>query len=112
MVEQDLLLQRINLLEYHQKLLVTLLGNPKLEFYKLIIENGVSKQEIDNFYCLCDQLSVKLAEQKAEGYVYFHPLFDELLASLPVNLKMEAVIKACLKQKLYEPLFQEFNKYL
>jgi len=105
-------MKRINLLEYHQKLLVKLLNNPNLEFYKLIIENGLTELEIDTFYCSCDKLSMKLEEQKAEGYVYFHPLFNELSASLPAKLKIEEVIKACLHQKLYEPLFQEFVKYL
>ncbi|MFJ7728036.1 DUF1878 family protein [Neobacillus sp. NPDC097160] len=109
---QELLMQRINLLEYHQKLLIKLINNPNLAFYKLIIENGVTKQEIDKFYYLCDALSMKLEKQKAEGYVYFHPLFDDLSASLPANLKIEEVINACLVQNLYKPLFQEFQKYL
>ncbi|MFZ7945301.1 MULTISPECIES: DUF1878 family protein [Bacillaceae] len=112
MNELEILMNRINLLEYHQKLLVKLLHNPKLEFYKLIIEKGMTEQEINSFYYLCDELSKKLAEQKAEGYVYFHPLFDKLSASLPANLKIEEVIKACLLQNLYEPLFQELEKCL
>lgn len=112
MQEYELLLKRINLLEYHQKLLVELLKNPMLEFYRLIIEKGTSKQEVELLFQLCDELSMKLADQKAEGYVYFHPLFDELSKSLPENMEIKEVIKACLSQQLYEPLFQEFNKYI
>ncbi|MBO0961335.1 DUF1878 family protein [Neobacillus sp. MM2021_6] len=112
MNEHKLLWQRIQLLEYHQKLLVKLLHNPKQEFYKLVIENSLTEQETEKFLALCDELSMKFEEQKAEGYVYFHPLFERLLASLPANLKMEEVIKACLLQNLYEPLFHEFEKYL
>jgi hypothetical protein len=106
------LLERINLLEFHQKLLLKLLNDPKLELYKLIIENGITEQEIEKFYYLCDKMNLKMEEQKAEGYVYFHPLFHELSVSLPSTLNIREVINACLTQKLYLPLFQEMVKYL
>jgi hypothetical protein len=112
MNEQDLLIQRIDLLEFHQRLLVKLLSNPQNDFYRLIVENGLSEQEVNNLYSLCNDLSVKLAEQKAEGFVHFHPLLYQLSTSLPANLKMEEVVMACLKQKLFEPLFMELQKYL
>ncbi|MEH7549269.1 DUF1878 family protein [Neobacillus vireti] len=112
MNEQDILLQRINLLEFHQRLLIKLLDNPNYDFYRLIIENGISEQEANKFYYLCDKLNMKLAEQKAEGFVHFHPLFKQLSAMLPANLKIEEVVRACLKQKLFEPLFEEIQKYL
>jgi len=112
MNEQDFLLHRIDLLEFHQSLLIKLLSNPKNEFYRLIVENGLTEQEANNFYCLCNKLSLKLAEQKAEGFVHFHPLLNQLSTSLPAKLKIEEVVKACLKQKLFEPLFTELQKYL
>jgi hypothetical protein len=112
MNEYEVLLQRIKQLEYHQKLLFKLLNNPKLELYKLVIENGVTEQEVDRFYFSCDEMSIKLAEQKAEGYVYFYPLFDELSTSLPVTMDINEVIKACLVQNLYTTLFEEFRKYI
>jgi hypothetical protein len=106
------LLERINLLEFHQKLLLKLLNDPKLELYKLIIENGITEHETEKFYSLCDKMNLKMEEQKAEGYVYFHPLFHELSVSLPSTLNIREVINACLTQKLYLPLFQEMVKYL
>lgn len=106
------LVERINILEYHQKLLLQLLNDPKLDLYKLVIEKGITEQEIKQFYSLCDKMSINLEEQKAEGYVYFHPLFHELSGSLPSKLDMREVINACLTQKLYLPLFQELVKYL
>lgn len=111
MNEQELI-NRINLLEYHQKLLVKLLKDAKLDFYMLIIENGIAEQEIEKFYTLCDELNIKMEEQKVEGFVYFHPLFKEFKASLPAKLNVEEVIQACINQKLFEPLIQEFRKYL
>ena len=111
MTENELM-ERINLLEYHQKLLLKLINNPKLELYKLIIENGITEQEAGQFFSLCDKMNLKLEEQKAEGYVNFHPLFHELSSSLPSSLKIKDVINACLKQKICLSLFQELEKYL
>ncbi|MDR4945852.1 DUF1878 family protein [Neobacillus cucumis] len=110
--EHELLVQRINLLEFHQRLLGNMLRNSNFDFYRVIIEKGITEQEVKNFYQLCESLSMKMAEQKAEGYVHFHPLLIELSASLPANLKIEEIVKACLQQKLFEPLFKELHKYV
>jgi hypothetical protein len=111
MSEQELL-NRILILEYHQKLLLKLLNNPKLEFYKLIIEYGLSEQETQEFFSLCAKLSIKMEEQKAEGFVYFHPLFEEFSTSLPLKLNTKEVLHACVTQQLYEPLIQELIRYI
>lgn len=108
----DELQNRIDLLEYHQRLLVKLITTPNAEFYKLVIERGVSEQEVESIFKFCENLSIKMEEQKAEGFVYFHPLFVELLNILPETLDGKEVVHACLKQQLYEPLFMEFNKYI
>lgn len=112
MNELESLKTKVKLLEYHQKLLLGILDNPRREFDRLIIENGLSEADIRRFYQLCDKLSIKLEEQKADGYVYFHPLLEELASSLPKTIPIDKTVKACLTQKLYEPLFQEFEKYI
>lgn len=106
------LLKRIQLLEYHQKLLLKLVNNPKLEFNKLIIEKGISEQEVKSFYKLCEEMCKSMEEQKAEGFVYFNPLFDKFSASIPITLQIEDVIRACLNQNLFESLMLEFEKYI
>jgi hypothetical protein len=103
---------RLNLLEYHQKLLLKLLSTPNLEFYRLVIENGISEHEVKAFNLLCENLNIKMEEQKAEGFINFHPLFSEFLYSLPEKLNAKEVVHACLKQRLFEPLFTEFSKCL
>lgn len=112
MSEYERLIEKIYLLEYHQQLLLQLLDNPKLQFNKLIIEKGLTKLDVEQFYQICDELSIELEKQKAEGFVYYHPLFNKLAESLPANLNMKDVVRACLAHKLYEPLFQEFQKYI
>ena len=112
MSELKFLMDKIQLLEFHQTLLLKLINNPSLEFYRLIIQNGISKQEMDHFIHKCDEISKKFKKQKAEGFVYFHPLFVELTQALPLQLEIKDVVKACIAQQLYEPLFQEFAKYI
>ncbi|SDN12828.1 DUF1878 family protein [Bacillus sp. OK048] len=106
------LTSRVKLLEYHQRLLLKMLSAPNLEFYRLVIENGISEQEVQAFNKLCEEMNIKMEEQKAEGFLHFHPLFIEFLNHLPEKLDVQEVIQSCLQQHLYEPLFIEFNKCL
>lgn len=106
------LLERIQLLEYHQKLLLKLIDNPKLVFYKLVIDKGISEQEVKRFFKICEKICKKLEEQKAEGFINFSPLFAEFSASLPITLQTEDVIQACILQNLFRPLMLEFKKYI
>jgi len=112
MGDYEKLMERLAIMEYHQKLLIKLIRDPKLEFYRLIVEKGISEAEVQKFYQKCDQLTIKLTEQKAEGFVYFQPLFEEFSTSLPGKLNIHEAIRACLTQKLYEPLFEELKRYL
>lgn len=103
---------KVNLLEYHQKLLLKMLASPNLEFYRLVIENGISEQEVQIFNQLCESLNKKMEEQKAEGFLNFHPLFSEFLYLLPEKFDAKEVVQACVKQNLHEALFREFTKCL
>ncbi|OIK12370.1 hypothetical protein BIV60_16365 [Bacillus sp. MUM 116] len=111
-MENQELLNKIRLLEYHQKLLLTMINNPKQEFYRMIIEIGLSEQEVREFMQICDELSIKMEEQKAEGFINFQPLFTEFLYLLPEKLDYKEVILACSSQGLYLPLMSELNKYI
>jgi hypothetical protein len=111
-MKHDELLIRINLLEYHQKLFLELLTNPKLDLYKLVIEKGITEQQVKHILTICDELSNRMLEQKAEGFVYFYPLFNEFSSSLPMNLLPEEVVTACISQHIFEPLMLEFVKYI
>ncbi|MEH7110320.1 DUF1878 family protein [Bacillus sp. JJ1764] len=111
MNEYDILIDKIEMLEFHQRLLLKLIDDPRLEFYRLLVENRISEHELKRFLTLCDELSKKLEEQRTEGYVYFHPLYLELAAGLPEKLEIRSVIQACFTQKICEPLFKELAKY-
>lgn len=106
------LLEKIDRLEYHQSLLIDIILNNKNHFHKLIIEKSLNRRDVEEFYKLCEEMSIEMEKQKAEGFVYFHPLFEEFKLRLHPNLHVEAVIRACLSQQIYEPLMKEFKNYL
>lgn len=108
----DALLEKMNRLEFHQSLLLKMISNSNDQFYKLIIENSLSKNDVELFFQTCDNLSKALQEQKAEGYVYFDSLFAEFKKAIHPNLNAEEVIRACLRQQLYLPLMLEFKKFV
>ncbi|MBS4188771.1 DUF1878 family protein [Bacillus sp. FJAT-49705] len=106
------LLEKIDRLEYQNKLLLKIIENNNQEFYKLVIKNSLAEKEVSAFIYLCEDLSKKLEEQKAEGFVYFHPLFNKFTQHLHPRLEPKEVVKACIKQSLYLPLMKEFQNYL
>lgn len=109
-MNENELLKRIKLLEYHQKLLLKIITNPNLDFYKLIVEKGITEQEVIAFFERCDKLTIQMEEQKAEGFLYFYPLFNEFTASLPRKLSANETVTSCLNQNLFTALMNEFEK--
>ncbi|MDQ0153750.1 DUF1878 family protein [Robertmurraya andreesenii] len=108
----DVLLEKINRLEFHQSLLLKMIVDSEDHFYRMIIEKSLTEQDLKQFYQSCDELTVALEEQKAEGFVNFEPLFQKFKAALHPNLIAEEVVHACLRQQLYRPLMLEFRKFI
>ncbi|QED47130.1 DUF1878 family protein [Cytobacillus dafuensis] len=106
------LLEKIDRLEYQNKLLLKIIEKKDQEFYKLVIKNSLAEKDVNAFIYLCEELSKKIEEQKAEGFVYFHPLFNNFTHHLHPRLEPKEVVRACIKQSLYLPLMKEFQKYL
>lgn len=106
------ILEKLKRLEYHQQLLLKMNQSSTCNFYKLVIEKALNEEEVKQFYKLCEDLSIKLEDQKADGFVNFHPLFLKFKINLPSKLMAEQVIPACIEQELYIPLMTELKKYL
>ena len=104
-------MRRMNKLEYQQKLLLKVIENRNLEFFKLIVEKSLDEKEVEDFYRICEELSIELEEQKAEGFVYFHPLYNKFKDGLHKELEPKVVVHACIKQGLFTSLMDVFVKY-
>lgn len=111
-MDEKAIIEKMNQIEFHQSLMIKMISSSKDEFYKLVIERSLNKEEVDTFYQNCTNLSKLLEEQKEEGFVYFHALFEDFKFMLHPNLQVEEVIRACINQQLFIPLMEEFIKYL
>lgn len=111
-MEESEVLQKLRLIQYHQKLIVSMLEKSNDEFYKLVIKNGLMEEEVNDFFQHCEKLSIDLEEQKAEGFVYFHPLYQHFSDSLNRKLSVKEVINACVTQNLFVPLMKELKTYI
>jgi len=108
----DEIIKKLERLEYHQKLLINMLQYSNEPFTKLIVLKGLSEEEVCTFHSLCEELSNKLEEQKAEGFVYFNPLLDEFSNRLNPKLHVRETVEACYQQRLHVELMSEFIKVL
>jgi hypothetical protein len=106
------LLERIEKLEYQQKLLMEMMPERGYEFYRLVIRKGLSEKDVKDFYLLCEVLNMQCQEQKAEGFVFFAPLFKEFVENLDRRLPVQEVIEACLAQRLYSSLMEQLKRNL
>lgn len=106
------ILERLQQLEFHQQLLLKMINKKGHEFDFLIIANRLSKKEVQQFYDLCEELSISAKEQEADQFVFYTPLFKEFVHRLNHKLKPEEVIEACLKQNIYKELMLILKKNL
>ncbi|WP_141433122.1 DUF1878 family protein [Bacillus sp. 03113] len=110
-MDLEYLLEKIKRLEFHQGLLLKMLPHTKAAFYQLVIEKGLRERDLEAFNNICENLNIELEEQKAEGFVHFHPLFEKFTMNLHPHLRPEETIEACLLQGIYIPLMMELKKY-
>lgn len=108
----DELEKRIDKLEYHQQLILRMIGDTEMQLYYLIINKNLSRKETEELLNLCDNLSKEVEKQKAEGYVTFNPLLIELKSKLISSISPGELIQACLKQGIYVSLMKELQKSL
>ena len=108
----DELFKKIEKLEYHQQLLVRMMKHSKEQLYYLIIEKNLSRKETEQLLKICEDLSIELKKQKAEGYVTSNPLLIELKSNLTPSISPKELIQACLEQGIYVSLMKELQKSL
>ncbi len=89
-----------------------MVNGTKYPFYQLIIERGLTEEELDDFYHLCEALYDIYKEDKAEKYVYYSPLYKKFAENLHPRLQPKEVIEACLQQHIYPKLMSILKKNL
>ncbi|WP_019240383.1 MULTISPECIES: DUF1878 family protein [Bacillus] len=106
------LLKRIEVLEYHQQLLIRMLKETNQPLYYFIIVNNLSRSETEHILEICEMMNKKFQKQKAEGYVTFYPLLQELQANISPSISIKDLVDACIKQEVYVLFMEEMKQLL
>jgi hypothetical protein len=77
-------------------------------FYRLVMERGLNKGEIEDIYRLCNELSFEHEEQKAQGLVIYTDLLTQFAGQLNSKLDIVETVQAMSKQGLYSSLMKDF----
>ncbi|MDQ0232311.1 YhaI family protein [Metabacillus malikii] len=100
---------RLATLEYYQQLLLEMIDSDKCPFYRLVMERGLTKSEVEGVYRLCDELNEEYEQQKAQGLVIYTDLLTQFAGLLNEKLNVNETVYAMIKQGIYEPLMNEFK---
>lgn len=104
--------ERLNKIEYHQRLLLEMMEKNKYPFYELIIQKGLSEQEVTQLYRECLTLEKMFEEQREMGFVLHTDLIAHFLDVLPTVLTPKETVESLYKQLLFKPLMEHFMQAL
>ncbi|MFB6801098.1 DUF1878 family protein [Peribacillus butanolivorans] len=102
--------EEIEILRFHQQLLLNLIRNPEAKLDFLFVEKNFTKKEAEELLDTCDILSKRFEIEKAEGYMNFRPLFIQFEKRLNPKITIKECINACLSQGLYVSFMKEMNR--
>ncbi|MBK5459840.1 MULTISPECIES: DUF1878 family protein [Peribacillus] len=102
--------EEIEILRFHQQLLLNLIRNPEAKLDFLFVEKNFTKKEAEELLETCDILSKRYEIEKAEGYMNFRPLFIQFEKRLNPKITIKECINACLSQGLYVSFMKEMNR--
>ena len=104
----DSLEKRLANLEYYHTLMMRMIEPNRFPFYHLVMERGLSREEIEELYRICDELTYLHEEQKAQGLVIFTDLLTQFAGQLNEKLEIVETVQAMSKQGLYKSLMNDF----
>jgi hypothetical protein len=102
--------KRIESLEYYVSLMMIMMDTNRFPFFALIIQKGVTKEEVEYLLAKCEELSEEMDKQKREGLLWFYPLLLSFKEALPAKLSVLETIKALEEQGLHTQLMFELKK--
>lgn len=104
--------ERLAKMEYHMELLLKQIRVNQYPFDVLVIECKLSREEVQELMRLCENLSIEMEKQKAEGFVTFAPLLTEFQMKLHPELPLKKTIYAMQAQRIFQSLMDAFLKLL
>lgn len=91
---------RLDKIEYHNRLLAKMYdSNRSYPFYRMVIEEGLTEEEVESVFLLCDEIQQKMHEQMEEGLLSRTSLLTHFVGMLDIKLKPIPTIKAIKAQE-------------
>ncbi|MBD1380711.1 DUF1878 family protein [Metabacillus arenae] len=104
----DKLEGKLHKLEFYISLLLQMVDDTKYPFFKLVIENQLSEEEVTEVIELCKQTEIDFYVQKEQGWVIYEDLLAQFVGQLNSKLPVNQVIKSLYDQEMYSELMGEF----
>ncbi|WP_260284559.1 YhaI family protein [Peribacillus aracenensis] len=102
--------EEIEILRFHQRLLLNLIRNPEAKLDYLFVEKNFTMKEAEELLETCDTLSKRYEIEKAEGYMNFRPLFNQFERNVNSKITIKECVDACLSQGLYVSFMREMDR--
>ncbi|MFC3883802.1 DUF1878 family protein [Bacillus songklensis] len=103
---------RLARLEFYIQLLLESTALNSQPFYELVVKKELTKQEFDDIFEICEELSKKYDKQKAEGLLDYTPLLIQFVGMLTPKIAPDEAVDALSKQGLYKGLMREFSEII
>lgn len=99
--------KRLARLEYYQKLLINMVEPSRFPFYQMVIQKGLTEEEVTEVFYVCDELMKEYEAQKQLGFVGFRSLLIRFVGMLHPRLTPKETIVKLMQQGLYVPLMEQ-----
>lgn len=103
--------KRLDKIEFHMRLLAKMKEEGEYPFYRMIIEQGLTEEELIEVYKLCAEVNKKMHEQVEEGLLNRSSLLTHFVGMLNIKLDPLSTIRALQAQeKIYQELMETLLK--
>ena len=103
--------EKVEKLSYQMGILLDIVDWTNRPFEYEIIKANLSKQEVDAFYGLLQEIRVQQNEQMRYGFTSIEPLLVHFVGMLDARLNVKSTLSACVRQGIEldvtEPLYRQ-----
>ncbi|MGO4887484.1 DUF1878 family protein [Anaerobacillus sp. MEB173] len=104
--------ERIERLEFYQRILMKMVKSNEFPFFQIVIEKALTEQEMIEVFSLCEELEKQLEEQREDGFIHYTSLLVHFVGMLNSKLDPLRTIKALSQQNLYNSLMEKLEELI
>ncbi|TLS38054.1 DUF1878 family protein [Pseudalkalibacillus caeni] len=103
----DSITKRLERIEFHQRLLAKMHTMEKVPFYRLVIEKGLTEDEMNEVLDLCEEVNQRFKKQLEEGLVSHTTLLIHFVGMLNVKLAPKETVESLYEQGIFPELMKK-----